>query len=395
MTPSPNAVNIAPNCPAMDDNQLPPDEPPASRSRHISFKNSDLADLNLFRESDRLRTFENWPVPFIDKKDLANAGFYYTNRGDSVKCPFCNIKVGCWCINDDPLTEHETHSPNCTFIVRRKSAAQNHEDIDLECLPADEAGPYNFSGEDTCGPVGIQGRQSPALILQTMSRESMYEKLNVNCTESPVFPLYSTHSDRLKTFSNWPLESRLSPEALSEAGFFYTGEQDRAACFQCGGALHHWDPTDDPWVEHALWFPNCKYVQSIKGQKFIDLARQRKHEGLARTQEEIQAAIDTFKELVCKGDANKVNPNDKVNESSSEGTSGYESESPSSQEIAANEAKADAESRMTCLICLEAERDSILLPCYHMVACQNCANKLTKCCFCREPVFFRRRVFMP
>lgn len=98
------------------------------------------------------------------------------------------------------------------------------EDVDLECLPADEAGPYNFSGEDTCGPIGIQGRQSPALILQTMSRESMYEKLNVNCSESPLFPAYSTHSDRWKTFSNWPSKSRLSPEALSEAGFFYVGE---------------------------------------------------------------------------------------------------------------------------------------------------------------------------
>lgn len=98
------------------------------------------------------------------------------------------------------------------------------ENVDLECLPVDEAGPYNFPGEDTCGPGGIQGRQSPTLILQTMSRESMYEKLNVNCTGSPVFPAYSTHTDRWKTYANWPAESRLSPEALSEAGFFYTGK---------------------------------------------------------------------------------------------------------------------------------------------------------------------------
>lgn len=121
----------------MDDNHLPPDEPPASRpsrSRHSSFKDCDLADLNLYRESDRLRTFENWPLSYIDKKDLANAGFYYTNSDDSVKCPFCNIKVGCWRRNDDPLTEHETHSPNCTFVVKRKAAAQNREYLFLFTL---------------------------------------------------------------------------------------------------------------------------------------------------------------------------------------------------------------------------------------------------------------------
>lgn len=364
------------------------------RSRHSSFTEEELGQLNLYSESDRLLTFENWNVPFIDKKDLASAGFYYINRGDQVRCPFCHIGVGRWMVNDDPLSEHEKHSPHCTFVCARKSAAESHEEVDPELIQADEAGPRSFSGEDTCGPFGIQGRQSPVLVLETMSRRTMNEKLNINCTNSPRFALYSTHSDRWETYDNWPLNSPISPEALCEAGFFYTGEEDKAVCFHCGGALHHWDPTDEPWVEHALWFPNCRYVLSVKGQKFVDSARKRKHEGLTRTREEIQAAIDVFREFVGQ-DVNKVNSEVKVDDSSSEGSSGYESEPSSSQEISANDKKTETDSRLTCLICLEAERDSILLPCYHVVTCLNCANQLTKCCFCREPVFYRRRVYMP
>lgn len=108
----PSASNVAANRSATD--------PPASVS-----DDSASARLNLFRESDRLRTFEKWPVDFIDRKKLAKAGFYYTNKGDSVTCPFCRIQVGRWDRGDDPLDEHTKHSPNCAYVVSWKAAAQN------------------------------------------------------------------------------------------------------------------------------------------------------------------------------------------------------------------------------------------------------------------------------
>lgn len=32
---------------------------------------------------------------------------------------------------------------------------------------------------------------------------------------------------------------------------------------------------DDPWTEHARWFPFCKFVMKIKGIQFIDEIQQR------------------------------------------------------------------------------------------------------------------------
>lgn len=41
-------------------------------------------------------------------------------------------------------------------------------------------------------------------------------------------------------------------------------------CFYCDGGLRNWDPMDDPWEEHAKWFPRCPFVVQVKGQEFIN-----------------------------------------------------------------------------------------------------------------------------
>ena len=35
---------------------------------------------------------------------------------------------------------------------------------------------------------------------------------------------------------------------------------DRVCCFYCGGRLFQWKAYDNPWYEHAKWFPLCEYV---------------------------------------------------------------------------------------------------------------------------------------
>jgi hypothetical protein len=67
-------------------------------------------------EADRRKTFEGWSVPFMDKNSLAVAGFYYTSRGDIVRCAFCGVEVGCWQQEDWPLEDHKYFSPSCGFV---------------------------------------------------------------------------------------------------------------------------------------------------------------------------------------------------------------------------------------------------------------------------------------
>ena len=33
--------------------------------------------------------------------------------------------------------------------------------------------------------------------------------------------------------------------------------------------MRNWEPEDDPWVEHARWFPQCRFLILMKGDQFI------------------------------------------------------------------------------------------------------------------------------
>lgn len=45
----------------------------------------------------RLRTYDNWPISDIQKPEkLAQAGLYYQNVDDQVRCFHCNIGLRSW-----------------------------------------------------------------------------------------------------------------------------------------------------------------------------------------------------------------------------------------------------------------------------------------------------------
>lgn len=86
----------------------------------------------------------------------------------------------------------------------------------------------------------------------------------------PKMPDYATLESRLRTYKNWPSDLIQTPQMLSEAGFYYVGTGDQVRCFHCDGGLRHWDPEDEPWIEHAKWFPTCAYIRIVKGADFIN-----------------------------------------------------------------------------------------------------------------------------
>ncbi|OWK02160.1 hypothetical protein Celaphus_00017920, partial [Cervus elaphus hippelaphus] len=57
---------------------------------------------------------------------------------------------------------------------------------------------------------------------------------------------------RLQSFKYWSPSSPVGAAALVKAGLFYTGY------------LHEWEEGDDPLEEHAKFFPNCQFLQSVK-----------------------------------------------------------------------------------------------------------------------------------
>ena len=66
---------------------------------------------------NRFNTFEHWPkyLPGPSSKDLARAGFIYSQVGDKVKCFSCGVVLKDWVFGDDAFNEHLRWSSKCTY----------------------------------------------------------------------------------------------------------------------------------------------------------------------------------------------------------------------------------------------------------------------------------------
>ncbi|KAH9487770.1 hypothetical protein Btru_068725 [Bulinus truncatus] len=97
---------------------------------------------------------------------------------------------------------------------------------------------------------------------------------------------YANITERLKTFQKWLNDYTKTPEELADAGFFYEGYADCVRCFHCAGKTRGWEADDDPWIEHARWFPKCEYVSERKGKNFVAAVQD-----LSRTHPKISAQM--------------------------------------------------------------------------------------------------------
>ncbi|KAG9491343.1 baculoviral IAP repeat-containing protein 2 [Eleutherodactylus coqui] len=191
---------------------VPSDAVSSRAVEDLSHQRGNDSNSYMYTEEARLSTYTNWPLTFLAPSELAKAGFYYVGPGDKVACFACDGKLNNWEPKDNAMSEHRRHFPNCQFV-------------------------------------------------------SSSARPSLRCSVSNVS--MQTTSSRLKTFVNWPARIPVTPKKLAEAGFYYVGRNDDVKCFCCDGGLRCWESGDDPWVEHAKWFPRCEYLLHVKGQTFV------------------------------------------------------------------------------------------------------------------------------
>jgi len=91
-------------------------QPPPLTPLPQQYLSKDMQHLNMKSEADRRLTFEKWPVAFIDKNNLPEAGYCFTDHSDVVCCAFCVAQIGLWQEGDDAIKEHQRWNMNCEFI---------------------------------------------------------------------------------------------------------------------------------------------------------------------------------------------------------------------------------------------------------------------------------------
>ncbi|KAM6363203.1 baculoviral IAP repeat-containing protein 1 [Pluvialis apricaria] len=177
-------------------------------------------------EQNRLKSFlsytshSSWSLT-----EMAAAGFYHTLVKSSVQCFCCGLVLFTTKVRHTPYQQHKKFCPTCEFVLGKEVGNISKYDIRVQ-----------------------QSEKNPA--------EHAYR--------------YSTEDARLQSFDGWPFYAReTKPDALARAGFFFTGKKDTVQCFACGGCLGNWEDGDDPWREHAKWFPECEFLQSEKSSEEI------------------------------------------------------------------------------------------------------------------------------
>ncbi|XP_018331076.1 death-associated inhibitor of apoptosis 2 [Agrilus planipennis] len=249
---------MSPNCPFVKDPSTSGNVPSilSSSSLSISPNPCDTPEFNpeiLKDESVRLQTYTNWPKSdVVTPESLARAGFYYLKHQDKTKCAFCRgVCVG-WEVDDNPDKEHQRHFPRCPFVqtvINPRLAV--------------------VTQTDTTQNPPVELNKDISLTNSNLIFHIDLAELGVNSHKGPHKTEFATVESRLRSFASWPEDLIQTPDSLAQAGFYYEGSGDQVRCFHCDGGLRHWDPQDDPWTEHARWFPKCAYVQLVKGNDFV------------------------------------------------------------------------------------------------------------------------------
>jgi baculoviral IAP repeat-containing protein 7/8 len=152
-------------------------------------------------------------------------------------------------------------------------------------------------------------------------------------SEPPRIPEFSTIDRRHRSFNGQEHKFKLSPEELSDAGFFYPGRGRAVQCFYCAGSIEGLSRHDVAWEEHAFWFSKCVLVRTLKGLDYIKRVNQKKENDL---NVKLECATPT------------ANPN------------------------------------TSCKVCMDKVAEILFLPCRHLATCRECKLQLLICPMCRK-----------
>uniref|UniRef100_H2XQL2 Uncharacterized protein n=1 Tax=Ciona intestinalis TaxID=7719 RepID=H2XQL2_CIOIN len=186
----------------------------STNSIFLLYKN--IACVLYKKKSERRRSFDSWSTAFSVEyiEALARSGFFYLGNLDRTQCFSCTGVLRNWRSNDNIDSEHIKHFPHCNYAINMMWC----------CL----------------------------------------KYIN------PVNSSMKNLSSRLSTFERWPRHKTVAtPNQIAKSGFFYLGDRDRAKCWYCNGGLQNWGLRDEPWTEHAKWYPGCEFVLRSKGIKFV------------------------------------------------------------------------------------------------------------------------------
>ena len=256
----------------------------------------------------RLATFKNLPESAdLFPSILSKAGFYYTGEGHTVACYSCGLRVNHWESGVHHMTLHRRLSPECQFVVNQPTGHGSAEHDDTEVVTAEEVmsqsalmrtgrhSPqvpqghnnqrqrrrgYNSRHDYYAQLASVAGSlhsstgastertqyvpspfssPRPYTNVDRFTSRQMRDRINNN--DPGLMEEMKYENQRLSSYTNWPRDTNIQPEALAQAGLFYLCRADRVKCAFCSGILRNWGPSEEPMRKHRQLFPRCPFVR--------------------------------------------------------------------------------------------------------------------------------------
>ncbi|KAM6163898.1 baculoviral IAP repeat-containing protein 7 [Rhynchocyon petersi] len=221
--------------------------------------------------------------------------------------------------------------------------------------------------------------------------EEEEEEGEAEATLGPAFPRMGSEELRLASFHDWPVSSSICPTQLAEAGFFHTGPHDKVRCFFCCGGLQRWEPGDDPWTEHAKWFPRCEFLLQSKGRGFVQSVQDSScllgsWMLSGSFQDPLEEPGDAAVTAPVQGRRHLPTPRRETHAEDTE-------DSVPAGATSTEEQLQRLQQERTCKVCLDRAVGVVFVPCGHLV-CAECAPNLRVCPICRAPISSCVRTFL-
>lgn len=249
-----------------------------------------LATHDMRVAANRLKTFERFwtrEIVFRNIRLLVMCGFYSLGQGDAVECFCCHVILANWSRDDNPQRRHRELSSRCRFIrgeecgdtplpPQIRQSGRSRFRRSRHSIPEPSPTPSIVAQPSL---EAVPERQDSPQLPQVYSNPSLaaIERTNLLLEFPCINPANSTMREeqaRLRTLENPEFRRntrlRASNERLAQAGMYYIGDQDRTKCWFCDGGLKDYLPDDDPWVEHAKYFPQCEYLLQQRGPGWVN-----------------------------------------------------------------------------------------------------------------------------
>ncbi|KAH9491781.1 hypothetical protein Btru_030863 [Bulinus truncatus] len=256
--------------------------------------------------------------------------------------------------------------------------------------------------------------------------------------ERPKKPEFAILAKREESFEGWPPDSPVSKDHVAKSGIYYEGYGDSGRCFFCGGGLRKWEKGDDPFVEHARWYPKCGYIRQYMGKAFVDIVQEIKQQnnknvqiprskvlqemhsrGLTIINEfddppiendpAVKSVLDEFENTFSRDEILRIahtlrrngislsadvlytklteNHNGQVVVPPVVGATALVANNITDDDIEGlRDENTTLRNNLVCKICMDKEVKIVFLPCGHLVSCQECAVAFVDCPICRSHI---------